>query len=297
MIVGANTRLFGSIFDKDSGEKPLSILLHNGMFDRHKETSCVVPMAISPAFLESSVYSLRSGYINAIELSNDMSEKVIPYLDVLNAEAHAMNFADFVYWKDNMLVGDNTMMRGFENAVIPKIASHLMASPKNLVMIYGTGHAAQCAIDRLAAFTANFTIVSRVPNDSNPNMAKIERILLAYPNVNIEVVGYDDAMPDPNDIIVNATKLKCSPLDIALSSSAFKPRPEQIMIDWSVSLKGDSDFTKLAVENNAVSVRGNSIYANICSLRYGSFIGDDEYDRASHSMEMLNMLDGMVKHA
>ena len=145
--------------------------------------------------------------INGFNVTNPYKQAVIPLLDELSPEAHAIGAVNCVVVNDGRLIGHNTDAPAFQQTlenILPTIHC-----PLSTAFILGTGGAARAVAHALSQLGIPYTFVSRTPEKHE------------------NAIGYNDLsfFNFQFSILINATPvgtypdIDATPLDITL---AFK---------------------------------------------------------------------------
>ena len=67
--------------------------------------------------ISNLIESIRNKKINGVNITVPFKKEVIPHLDQLTSEADQTQSVNTIYVNKNKLIGDNTDIVGFENAI------------------------------------------------------------------------------------------------------------------------------------------------------------------------------------
>lgn len=145
-----------------------------------------------PEQLATVISELRSDRLLGANVTIPHKEAVIPLLDELTETARVVGAVNTLFWKGDVLVGDNTDVEGF----LAPLSNIDIARQK--VLVLGAGGAARAVIYALRK-TSAIWIAARRPEQA--------RSLLEGMGISGEVVSLDEAQDSVRDatLIVNAT--------------------------------------------------------------------------------------------
>ena len=67
--------------------------------------------------LENLILDIKKGNINGVNVTVPFKNAIIPYLDDLSSEAKQTHSVNTIHLKDKKVIGYNTDIKGFENAI------------------------------------------------------------------------------------------------------------------------------------------------------------------------------------
>lgn len=163
--------------------------------------------------------------INGFNVTNPYKQAVIPLLDELSPEAHAIGAVNCVVVNDGRLIGHNTDAPAFQQTlehILPTIST---------AFILGTGGAAKAVAHALGQLGIPYTFVSRTPeNHENAiGYSKLSTSNLQLPTliVNATPVGtYPDIDATPLDI---THAFKHSNINAFVYDLVYNPSPTLLM--------------------------------------------------------------------
>lgn len=98
--------------------------------------------------------------LKGLNVTVPYKESIIPYLDKISPEAFKIGAVNTISFKNELLVGHNTDVYGFEKSLTPLLQAH-----HTQALILGTGGASKAVQYVLDKLGISFTLVSRNPND------------------------------------------------------------------------------------------------------------------------------------
>ncbi len=143
--------------------------------------------------LESLISDVKNGNINGVNVTVPFKNAVIPYLDKLSDEAKKTQAVNTIYLKDKKVIGHNTDIEGFENAI--KKINFDFTNKK--IFILGAGGVTPSIIYASMKMGSSEIIIS------NRTKEKAEKLKNIFDNITLINWG-----KVPNfDVIINTTSL------------------------------------------------------------------------------------------
>ena len=171
----------------------LSPKLHNHWFKQNDIDAIYDKKKFNDDELKNLILDVKKQTINGINVTVPFKNKVIPYLDELSNEAKKTQSVNTIYLKEEKVIGHNTDIEGFENAI--KQINYDFSNKK--IFILGAGGVVPSIIyasKRMGAFEIMI---------SNRTEKKAENIKDIFNN--IKLIDWGE-IPD-FDVIINATSL------------------------------------------------------------------------------------------
>ncbi len=177
----------------------LSPKLHNHWIKQNGLDAIYDKKKLNDNELENLISDVKQGHINGVNVTVPFKNTVIPYLDKLSYEAKKTQAVNTIYLKEKKVIGHNTDIEGFENA-IKKINFDFN---KKKIFILGAGGVVPSIIYASIKMGSSEIIVSNRTKD------KAEKIQNIFDN--IKLIDWGEV---PNfDVIINATSLGLSQED------------------------------------------------------------------------------------
>ena len=171
----------------------LSPKLHNYWIKQNNIDAIYDKKQLEENEIEKIINEVRKDKIHGINVTVPFKKSVIPFLDLLTPTASASQSVNTIFKKDNILVGDNTDIGGFELSL-----KHINYEPKNKkIFILGAGGVAPSIVFFLKKSGASKIIIS------NRTKKKAEDLKKIYSE--LEVVEWGKITDF--DMIINATSL------------------------------------------------------------------------------------------
>ena len=171
----------------------LSPELHNHWIKQNSIDAVYDKKKLNNNELESLILDVRLRNINGVNVTVPFKNTVIPYLDELSEEAKKTQSVNTIYLKNKKVVGHNTDIGGFENAI--KKINFDFKNKK--VFILGAGGVVPSIIYAAMKMGSTEIIIS------NRTKEKAEKIKNIFDN--IKLINWGEV---PNfDVIINATSL------------------------------------------------------------------------------------------
>ena len=100
----------------------LSPLLHNFWFKKHNIKANYSLMDIQVNEIGKVINKIREKKLQGINVTTPYKQAVIPFLDLIINDAKETSSVNTIYLNsDNMIVGENTDVYGFEHSFIKKL--------------------------------------------------------------------------------------------------------------------------------------------------------------------------------
>ena len=174
-------------------EHSLSPKLQNFWFKKYNINAIYDKIKLQDSEIENFIQDIKKQKIAGCNVTVPFKKKVITFLDRLSLEATQTQSVNTIIFDDGKLVGHNTDIYGFENAI-----KNLNFSINNKsVLILGAGGVVPSII-----FALEKMHVSKI-NITNRTKEKAENIKTLFSNINVLEWG---SLPD-FDVIINATSL------------------------------------------------------------------------------------------
>ena len=211
-------------------EHSLSPKLHNYWIKLNNLNAIYEKKKLNAIEIEGLIKEIKQKKIEGINVTVPFKNLVIPYLDKLSNEAERTQSVNTIYLKDEMLIGHNTDIGGFESAL--KHINFEVSGKK--VLLLGAGGVSPSIILALQNMKANKIFLSNRTQSKAENLKK---------NFNeIEIIKWGTI---PNfDMIVNSTSLglkKSDNIDLDYS----KIGPDKFFYDVIYN-PSETNFLKLA---------------------------------------------------
>ena len=171
----------------------LSPKLHNHWIKENSIDAMYDKKKLNDNELENLISDVRQGYINGVNVTVPFKNAIIPYLDELSEEAIKTQAVNTIYLKNSKVIGHNTDIEGFENAIKKKNFDFV----NKKIFILGAGGVVPSIIYASMKMGASEILIS------NRTKEKAEKIKNIFDN--IKLISWGEI---PNfDIIINATSL------------------------------------------------------------------------------------------
>ena len=171
----------------------LSPKLHNYWINQNNIDAIYDKKKINDKELEKIILDVKQQVISSLNITVPFKNTIIPYLDELSEEAKNTQSVNTIYLKDKKVIGHNTDIDGFENA-IKKINFNFK---NKKIFILGAGGVVPSVIYALQKMGSSEIIIS------NRTEEKAEKIKNIFNNIKLIKWG---KMPD-FDVIINATSI------------------------------------------------------------------------------------------
>ena len=174
-------------------EQSLSPKLHNYWIKQNNLEAIYDKKSINEEDVEGIIGKLKNDNISGINVTIPFKKTVIPFLNGLTPLAKETNSVNTIYKKKSQIIGDNTDVGGFENAL-----QHINYNVKGKkAFILGAGGVAPSII-----YALKKTGISKITL-SNRTREKAEILKKKYSDLN--VINWGETIN--SDIIINATSL------------------------------------------------------------------------------------------
>tara|TARA_B110000027_G_scaffold96303_1_gene101653 strand:- start:33 stop:824 length:792 start_codon:yes stop_codon:yes gene_type:complete len=174
-------------------EHSLSPKLHNYWIKNNNINAIYEKKKINENEIESLISEIRKKKLDGINVTVPFKKAAIPFLDQLSLEAESTQSVNTIYLDNNMVVGHNTDINGFELGI--KHSKFEAAGKK--IMILGAGGVVPSII-----FALNKMKISEI-TISNRTKDKAEDLKFFFKN--IKIVDWGE-VPE-FDMIINATSV------------------------------------------------------------------------------------------
>ena len=174
-------------------EHSLSPKIHNFWIESKKIKAIYEKKLLDQKDLPVIVEELKNEKISGVNVTVPFKRIIIPFLDELSISAKRVQSVNTLYKKNNKIIGDNTDIGGFENALLH--INYNVAGKK--VLILGAGGVVTSLIYSL--FNSNVGEITI----SNRTKTKSEAIKKIFTNIRVIEWGKTNEF----DIIINATSL------------------------------------------------------------------------------------------
>ncbi len=171
----------------------LSPKLHNHWIKQNGLNAIYEKKKLNHNELENLISDVKLGSINGVNVTVPFKNAVIPHLDELSEEAKITKAVNTIYLEDKKLIGHNTDIEGFKNAI--KKTNFDFNNKK--IFILGSGGVVPSIIYALMKMGLSDILIS------NRTKEKAEKVKNIFDN--IKLVNWGEV---PNfDVIINATSL------------------------------------------------------------------------------------------
>ena len=171
----------------------LSPLLHNFWIKKHDVDAIYEKQLIERNDIEKILNDLKDNKIQGINITVPFKKAVIPFLDQLSETAKKTQSVNTIFKRQNKLVGDNTDVYGFSEAI--KLTNFNLIDKKAL--IFGAGGVVPSVILALK----NMGILEITL--SNRTKQKADDLKKSFPF--LKVINWGETIK--SDLIINATSI------------------------------------------------------------------------------------------
>ena len=171
----------------------LSPQLHNHWINQSGLNAIYEKKELDNSDLENLISDVRKGNINGVNVTVPFKNTIIPYLDDLSNEAKKTHSVNTIHLKNEKVIGHNTDIEGFENA----IQNINFDFKKKKIFILGAGGVVPSIIYALIKMGSSEITIS--------NRTKIKADAIKNIFNNIKLVNWGE-IPD-FDVVINATSL------------------------------------------------------------------------------------------
>ena len=174
-------------------EHSLSPLLHNFWLKKYGINAIYEIQLVEKNDIEKIISDMRASKIEGINVTVPFKKAVIPFLDQLSDTAKETQSVNTIFKKQNKLVGDNTDVYGFSEAI--KLTNFNLTNKK--VLILGAGGVVPSIVLALKSMeTSEITL-------SNRTKKKADDLKKNFPF--LKVVSWGEIIK--SDLIINATSI------------------------------------------------------------------------------------------
>ena len=171
----------------------LSPRIHNFWIKKYNIKAIYEKVKLEKNKIKETINELKENKIDGINITIPFKKDVIPYLDEMTDIAQETQSVNTIFKKDNKIIGENTDVYGFSEAI--KLSSF---NPKNKkALILGAGGVSPSII--LALKKMGVSVISL----SNRTKQKAEDLKKSFPF--IKIIDWGETVK--SDLIVNATSV------------------------------------------------------------------------------------------
>ena len=174
-------------------EHSLSPLLHNFWIKKYGVNAIYEKKFLEKNDIEKTLNDIRESKTEGINVTVPFKRQVIPFLDHLSDTAQKTHSVNTIFKRQNKLVGDNTDVYGFSQAI--KLTNFNLKNKRALIL--GAGGVVPSIILALK----NMGILEIVL--SNRTKAKAENLEKSFPF--LKVINWGETIK--SDLIINATSI------------------------------------------------------------------------------------------
>ena len=174
-------------------EHSLSPLLHNFWIKKHNISALYEKQLLEKKDVEKILGDVRLSKLHGINVTVPFKNTVIPFLDQLSDTAQKTQSVNTIFKSQNKLVGDNTDVYGFSEAI--KLTNFNPANKKALIL--GAGGVVPSILLALKNMGVDQITLSNRTKEKAVNLKK------SFPN--IEVINWGETIK--SDLIINATSV------------------------------------------------------------------------------------------
>ena len=174
-------------------EHSLSPKLHNHWIKKNNIDAVYYKKQLNENDIEGTIFKIRNGEIDGINVTVPFKKSVIPYLDQLTPLANKAQSVNTIYKEKNKVIGHNTDVGGFELGL--KRINYNIKNKK--VFILGAGGVVSSIILALKKMGSSKIILSNRTKEKAEDLKKIYS--------DLEIIDWGET-PD-FDVIINATSL------------------------------------------------------------------------------------------
>ncbi len=171
----------------------LSPELHNHWIKQNGLNAIYEKKKLNNTDLEDLILNVKEGNISGVNVTVPFKNSIIPYLDELSIEAKKTRSVNTIYLKNKKVIGHNTDIEGFENA-IQNINFNLKSKK---IFILGAGGVVPSIIYGSIKMGSSEIMIS------NRTKRKAEEIKVIFNNIKLVNWGETPEF----DVIINATSL------------------------------------------------------------------------------------------
>ena len=174
-------------------EHSLSPLLHNFWLKKHGIDAIYERQLVEKNDVEKIINDIRDSKIQGINVTVPFKKVVIPFLDQLSDTAKETQSVNTIFKRQNNLVGDNTDVHGFAEAI--KLTKFNLTNKK--VLILGAGGVVPSIILALKNMGTLEIILSNRTKEKADNLKK------SFPF--LKMIDWGETIK--SDLIINATSI------------------------------------------------------------------------------------------
>lgn len=160
---------------------------------------------------------VRSGEIHGLNVTIPHKQNVIPFLDELTHTAKAIGAVNTIYFREKMLIGDNTDAGGFLADLKRILTTETWGIERLKALVLGAGGAARAVIYALLKDGWDVTVAAR-------RIGQAEQLATSFKQNDFQITNYELSNIDLSNfsLVVNTTPLGMTP------NIDQSPWPEQL---------------------------------------------------------------------
>ena len=178
----------------------LSPVLHNYWFKKYNIEANYSLLNVTEENLKNVINKIKDKELSGINVTLPYKQKIIPFIDKLINDAQHTNSVNTIFLNnDNIVIGENTDVFGFQAAYLKSIPNQEKKNKK--VLVLGAGGVAPSIILAL--------LKSKIHNIALSNRTYEKSLFLKKNFKNLNIIKWNDFSKEVNkfDIIINATSL------------------------------------------------------------------------------------------
>lgn len=282
-MIGSKTKLVGLLASPSAHSR--SPMLHNRAFEQLGLDYVYLAFDVNEQRLEAAVQGMRALGAAGFNLSMPNKIAVIPYLDVLSAEASLIGSVNTVVNEDGRLVGYNTDGKGF----LKSLKEQGISVCGKKVTVAGSGGAGMAVIIACLYAGAQVTVLNRSGKSMDAARRIKERLEAGYEG-RLELLDTENKRNCreallSSDIYVNATPLGMGEYieQSPIRASNFL-RPQMTVCDLIYEPKR-TKLLQMAEEAGCRMLNGERMLFHQAAEAFFLWTGQQMPDLAIHRME------------
>ena len=174
-------------------EHSLSPNLHNYWIKKNNLNAIYGKLETYENDLPELCKSVKRGELDGLNVTVPFKNSIIPFLDKLTTEAEKTQSVNTIYLKDEMVIGHNTDIEGFELAI--KYAKYDISNKE--IFILGAGGVAPSIIYSLKKMKASKITLTNRTKEKAENLKNLFK--------DVEIIDWGETIDF--DMIINATSI------------------------------------------------------------------------------------------
>ncbi|SDC29758.1 shikimate dehydrogenase [Shouchella lonarensis] len=162
-------------------------------------------MDVPPVQLKAMLHKVRAGNIDGLNVTLPHKVAVLPYLDELDEDAHAIGAVNTIVRCGHRLIGKNTDGTGYMTALLARVDARKLACAN--VLVIGAGGAARAIVYALCKHGVGYVTVA------NRTLTRAQQLVAHFPQWPVKAAPLLQVEEDlsPYDVLIQTTSVGMTP--------------------------------------------------------------------------------------